>query len=149
MEYKGVDLTLFFQGVQGPDVINELKYHTDFWAVSETGSNKGRRLLDAWTPENYNSTIPAVTMDNSNDEGRLSTYFVENGSFFKLRNVQLGYNLPKKALDAMRAQKFRFYVSAQNLFTIKSRHFTGIDPENPAYGYPIPLTFSAGLNVSF
>lgn len=149
MEYKGVDLSLFFQGVQGPDVINELKYHTDFWAVSETGSNKGRRLLDAWTPENSTSTIPAVTMDNSNDEGRISTYFVEDGSFFKLRNMQLGYNLPKKALDTMHAQKFRFYVSAQNLFTVKSRSFTGIDPENPAYGYPIPLTFSVGLNVSF
>ena len=149
MEYKGVDLTLFFQGVQGVDVINELKYHTDFWAVSETGSNKGARLLEAWSPANPDSDIPAVTMDNSNDEGRLSTYFIEDGSYLKLRNVQLGYSLPKAWTDKMHMQKFRLYISGQNLFTIHSRTFTGVDPENPAYGYPIPIAVSGGLSVSF
>ena len=149
MAYKGVDLSLFFQGVQGVDVINELKYHTDFWAVSETGSNKGTRLLDAWSLANPESNIPAVTMDNSNDEGRFSTYFIEDGSYLKLRNVQLGYSLPQAWLKKIHLEKFRFYISGQNLFTIHSRSFTGVDPENPAYGYPIPIVVSGGLNVAF
>lgn len=149
LAYKNFDLTVFFQGVQGVEVINQEKYHTDFWAVSETGSNKGLRLLDAWTPENYDSTIPAITADNSNDEGRLSTYFIENGSYCKLRNLQLGYNLPEKCLKKMKMEKFRFYISGHNLLTIKSKDYTGSDPENYGYGYPIPISVTGGLAISF
>jgi len=147
--YKGFDLSVFFQGVAGVQVINNEKYHTDFWSVQETGSNKGTRLLDAWSPQNPDSDIPALTMNNNNDEGRLSTYFIEDGSYLKLRNIQLGYNLPEKVLQKMKMKKFRIYVSAQNLFTIKSKDYTGTDPENSSWGYPIPLTFTGGLSISF
>ena len=149
LAYKGFDLTLFFSGVQDVDVVNEVKYHTDFWSVSETGSNKGRRLLDAWTPQNPDSDIPAITLNNTNDEGRLSTYFIEDGSYLKLKNAQLGYTLPSALTAKAKMEKVRLYVSGQNLFTLKSRSFTGIDPENPNWGYPIPLTFTFGLNVAF
>ena len=149
LAYKGFDLTLFFSGVQDVDVVNEVKYHTDFWSVSETGSNKGRRLLDAWTPQNPDSDIPAITLNNTNDEGRMSTYFIEDGSYFKLKNAQLGYTLPSALTAKAKMEKVRLYVSGQNLFTLKSRSFTGVDPENPNWGYPIPLTFTFGLNVAF
>jgi hypothetical protein len=95
LEYKNFDLTMFWQGVYNTDVINDQKYHTDFWSVSETGSNKGVRLLDAWSPSNPDSSIPALSITDSNWESRMSTYFVENGSYLKLRTLQLGYSLPK------------------------------------------------------
>jgi len=79
----------------------------------------------------------------------VSSYWVEDGSFVKLRMLQIGYNLPQKALDKMHMQRWRFYVSGQNLFTVKSKSFTGVDPENPNFGYPIPLNVSIGTNISF
>lgn len=150
LSYKNFDLSLYFQGVQNIDVDNTVKRTSDFWSVSDTRSNKTARLLDAWDPiSNPGSDIPALTTNNKNDEGRMSTYFIENGSYLKLRNVQLGYNLPADCLKNIRMSNLRFYFSAQNLFTIKSKSFTGVDPENPAWGYPIPTTVTFGINASF
>lgn len=88
---------MFWQGVQGADIISDLKKETDLWSGLNIGFlNKGKRVLDAWTPQNPNSTIPALSRDDVNNEKRVSTYFVEDGSFLKLRNIQLGYNLPEK-----------------------------------------------------
>lgn len=106
-------------------------------------------MLDAWTPQNPNSTIPALSRDDVNNEKRVSTYFVEDGSFLKLRNIQLGYNLPEKVTKKLKMERLRFYLSAQNVLTIKSKDFTGVDPENPNFGYPIPLNVTFGINVSF
>ena len=93
LEYKNLDFTMFWQGVQGVDVISDLKRETDLWAgLNITNLNKGRRLLDAWTPNNPSSNIPAVSTMDNNNEKRVSSYFVENGSFAKMRNIQLGYN---------------------------------------------------------
>lgn len=149
-EYKGFDLTLFFQGVAGVDVISDLKRETDIWAGLNIGFlNKGTRLLDAWSPSNPDSNIPALSLSDNNNEKRVSSYWVEDGSFLKLRNVQLGYNLPKTACEKMKMQNWRWFVSAQNVFTIHSKSFTGVDPENPNYGYPIPLTVTVGTKVTF
>ena len=149
-EYKGFDLTVFFQGVAGVDVISDLKRETDIWAGLNIGFlNKGTRLLDAWSPTNPNSNIPALSLSDNNNEKRVSTYWVENGSFLKLRNVQLGYNLPKDISAKMKMENWRFFVSAQNVFTIHSKNFTGVDPENPNFGYPIPLTMTLGTKVTF
>ena len=149
-EYKGLDLTLFFQGVQGVDVISDLKKETDLWAgLNISNLNKGTRLLDAWSPTNPNSNIPALTLSDNNNEKRVSSYWVENGSYLKLKNIQLGYNLPESALKKMHMQRWRFFLSAQNVFTIKSKSFSGLDPENPNFGYPIPLNITLGTNVSF
>ena len=150
LEYKNFDLTMFWQGVQGVDVISDLKKETDLWSGLNIGFlNKGKRVLDAWSPNNTDSDIPALSRSDNNNEKRVSTYFVENGSFLKLRNVQLGYNVPKTFAQKMKMERLRFYVSAQNLLTIKSKEFTGVDPENANYGYPIPLNLTFGINVSF
>lgn len=150
LEYKNFDFTAFFQGVQGVDIISDLKRETDIWAGLNIGYlNKGRRLLDAWSPTNPGSNIPAVTLSDNNNEKRVSSYWVENGSYLKLRTIQLGYNVPKSFAQKLAMERLRFYLSAQNLFTIKSSSFTGVDPENPNYGYPIPLNITFGLNVSF
>ena len=149
-EYKNFDLSMFWQGVQGVDVISDLKKETDLWSGLNIGLlNKGTRLLDAWTPANPDSDIPALSRSDVNNEKRVSTYFVENGSFLKLRNIQLGYNLPEKAVKKMKMQRFRLYLSASNVLTIKSRDFTGVDPENPNYGYPIPMNLTFGINIGF
>lgn len=150
IQYKNFDFTMFWQGVQGVDVISDLKKETDLWSGLNIGFlNKGQRLLDAWTPQNPDSTIPALARTDVNNEKRVSTYFVEDGSFLKLRNVQLGYVFPKSITSKLHMDKLRIYLSAQNLLTIKSKNFTGVDPENANYGYPIPVNITFGLNVNF
>ena len=150
LEYKNFDFTAFFQGVQGVDIISDLKKETDIWAGLNIGFlNKGKRLLDAWSVNNPDSNIPALSLSDNNNEKRVSSYWVENGSYLKLRTIQLGYNFPQSIASKLAMQRLRMYVSAQNLFTIKSSSFTGVDPENPNYGYPIPLNITFGLNVTF
>lgn len=150
LEYKNFDFTAFFQGVQGVDIISDLKKETDIWAgLNIDNLNKGRRLLSAWSVDNPTSDIPALTLSDNNNEKRVSSYWVENGSYLKLRTIQLGYNFPQSIASKLSMQRLRMYVSAQNLFTIKSSSFTGLDPENPNYGYPIPLNLTFGLNVTF
>lgn len=150
LEYKSFDLSMFFQGIQGIDIINGVKYQADFWSVDDINSNKGRRLLNAFHPiTNPNSNIPMLQNTNTNDEGRFSTYFVEDGSYMKLRNAQLGYTLQSDLAHQIKLEKLRFYVSAQNLFTLHSKKYTGVDPENPGFGYPIATTCTFGLNLTF
>ena len=150
LEYKNFDFTAFFQGVQGVDIISDLKKETDIWAGLNVGFlNKGKRLLDAWSTSNPDSNVPALSLSDNNNEKRVSSYWVENGSYLKLRTIQFGYNFPRTIASKLAMQRLRMYVSAQNLFTVKSSSFTGVDPENPNYGYPIPLNITFGLNVTF
>ena len=150
LQYKNWDLTMFWQGVQGVDVISDLKKETDLWAgVNVANLNKGQRLLDAWSPSNPDSNIPALSTYNNNNETRVSSYYVENGSYLKLRNIQIGYNVPKSLANKLYMERLRLYLSAQNLLTIKSKDFTGVDPENANFGYPIPVNVTFGLNVTF
>ena len=150
LQYKNVDLTMFWQGVQGVDVISDLKKETDLWSgLNISNLNKGRRLLDAWSLTNMDSNIPGISTMDNNNEKRVSSYFVENGSYAKLRTIQLGYNFPKGITTKLYMERLRVYLSAQNLLTIKSGNFTGVDPENANFGYPIPLNITFGLNVSF
>ncbi len=148
-DYKGFDLNAFVQGIYGNEVNNTVKGFTDFWAVDQLGSNKGTRLLDAWSPTNTTSTIPAVSYLDMNNERRFSSYYIESGSYVKLRNLQLGYTIPAKTMKKINIDKLRFYVSGQNLLTLKSKNFTGLDPENPNLSYPISTTYIVGLNLSF
>ena len=106
-------------------------------------------MLDAWSPSNTGSDIPALSFSDLNNEKRTSSYYVENGSYLKLRLIQLGYSLPKDMLAKIKLSKARLYVSGQNLLTIKSKDFTGLDPENPALAYPISKSFTIGLNLAF
>ena len=150
LQYKNLDFTMFWQGVQGVDVISDLKKETDLWSgLNISNLNKGQRLLDAWSPTNMGSDIPAISTMDNNNEKRVSSYFVENGSYAKLRTIQLGYNFPKSISEKLYMQRLRMYLSAQNLLTLKSSKFTGVDPENANFGYPIPVNITFGVNVSF
>ena len=149
LNYKGFDFSMFWQGVYDQDVYNNQKFQTDFWAVNDPGSNKGTRLLNAWNTNNTSSSIPRLSTMNTADEGRASSYFVENGSYLKLRTLQIGYNIPKSVLSKVKMSSARIYVSGQNLLTIKSKSLTCSDPENPDWNYPLATSLSFGLQVGF
>jgi TonB-linked SusC/RagA family outer membrane protein len=152
VNYKGFDLTAFFQGISGAEVYNDYKHLTDFSSIWP-GTNFGSRTLQAWSPTNTNSTIPMLSLTDTNNEGRYSSYFIENGSYMKLRNLQLGYTLSKKMLDLLKISNARVYLQGQNLFTIKdgkgTNQYTGVDPENPNFAYPIARSFTVGVNITF
>jgi TonB-linked SusC/RagA family outer membrane protein len=145
--YKDISLTFFFQGVQGGLVYNNYKYLTDFSSLAP-GSNWGTRTLNAWTPQNSKSTIPALTLINANNEGRYSSYFLESGSYLKLRNVQLAYNL-NNVFKKAKFQRATVYVQASNLLRFKNSSYTGPDPENSNNLYPIPVITTIGVNFSY
>jgi len=147
--YKDFDFSMFWQGVAGQDVYNDQKFQTDFYSITDAGSNKGSRMLDAWTTANTGSSIPALTTNNVGNENRTSTYFVENGSYAKLRQVQIGYNIPQKFLSRLKMTSARVYVSGHNLLTIKSSSLTCPDPENPRWMYPNSTSISFGIQTSF
>ena len=152
--YKNFDFSFFLQGVFGNSVRNSWKELSDFWNIDvQNDRNHPSRILDAWSPTNPDSDIPALSRRDANGERRFSSYFVEDGSYVKLRNLNIGYTLPTSVVEKIKLSNLRFYVTAQNLFAIKKTwgedKFTGMDPENPGTGYPMPLSLYFGLNVSF
>ena len=136
-------MSMFFNGMIRK-AYNNAKYYTDFFQLW-TG-NHSTRLLNAWDPEsNFNSTIPALTPVNTNDEGRTSEYFIENGNYIKMKNLQIGYTLPSRFAQRIKLQNPRIYIQGQNLFTITN--YNGADPEGLGYPYPMPRTYTVGLNI--
>lgn len=144
LTYKSFDLSLLVMGMVR-NAYNNSKFYTDFFQLW-TG-NHSTNLLNAWSPQNPNSSVPALTAVNLNDEGRLSEYYIEDGSYLKLKNVVLGYTIPKKLTDKLKIRNLRVYFQAQDLFTITK--YKGADPEGLGYPYPIPRTVTAGLNLGF
>lgn len=152
--YKGFDLTLFFDGKQGNDLYNAQRAIGDFDYFSY---NHNTNTLNAWTPSNANSNIPALSTLNSNNELQPSSYYVEDGSYFRLKTITFGYNFENSFSKKIGMNKLRFYVVGQNLFTITS--FSGFDYEVGGLssggigvaGYGIPHTKSVtfGINANF
>ncbi|HWV70558.1 MAG TPA: TonB-dependent receptor [Pseudosphingobacterium sp.] len=143
--YKAFDLSFFLTGMVR-DAWNNARFYTDFFQLW-TG-NHGTRLLEAWDPQhNFNADIPALTAVNLNDEGRSSGYFIESGSYIKMKNLQIGYTLPHALSDKLKMRNLRVYLQGQNLFTITG--YTGADPEGLGYPYPMPRVYTFGLNVGF
>ena len=154
VSYKGiVDVSAQFQGVAGVDVFNASKAYTrNFFG----DNNSTTDIRQAWTPEHHTNNPRNIATDPNGNFGRPSTYFVEDGSYLKLRNLQLGFNLPSKYLTKAGLKKLRVYANANNLLTITK--YSGFDPEiagsNVARGvdygqYPQVRTFGAGLEVQF
>lgn len=154
--YKGFDMSIFFQGSEGNKIFNGNKF---FLEGGNGLTNMSNTMLNAWTPENPNTTIPRLTQNNPNDNTRVSDRYVEDGSYLRLKNLQLGYTLPIGMMNRMRIQKIRIYLSAQNLITFTN--YTGFDPEIGIRGgnsldigidrgiYPQARIYSIGANFSF
>ncbi|EEI93404.1 TonB-dependent receptor, partial [Sphingobacterium spiritivorum ATCC 33300] len=150
--YKQWDFSMFWNGVYGGLVNNTAKGYTDFISFFG-GENYGTRVLDAWSAQNPQSDIPALSFNDLNNEKRFSSYVVESASYFKLRTLELGYSLSPKALQRIKSQGIRLYILGENLLSFKktrgNNKYTGVDPETPNSGYPIPFSITAGINVSF
>ena len=150
--YKRFTFSMFWNGIAGGKVDNSSKGFTDFVGFFG-GENYGKRTLDAWTPQNPESNIPALSANDLNWERRFSTYYIESSSYFKLRNLELGYNLPPEICKNMYMQNARIFFLGENLLRFKKTwgddRYTGVDPETPNTGYPIPFTLTVGINVGF
>jgi len=159
LDYSNFDLNLFFNGVSGNELLNGARYRGYF---DRTG-NYFSDALNGWTPTNTSTNIPRLTQQDTGNNRRMSTFYLENGSFFRLANAQLGYSIPNSILDKINVRKVRLFVSATNLFTITD--YTGYYPEvgNNGRGnsvrlfssgvdeaaYPTPRTYQFGIQVSF
>lgn len=147
VDYKGFDLQLFVQGVGGNKIVNAMRlYKTENNSMVGTLSTSMR---DMWTPENTDGTIPVPVSERNT---YYSSRHVESGSYLRLKNVQLGYTLPKSALKTIRIQGLRIYVAATNLLTVTP--YSGYDPEvgigGVDYGnYPQPKVFTVGAKFNF
>ncbi|MGQ7870998.1 TonB-dependent receptor [Sunxiuqinia sp. sy24] len=152
LEYKGFDLSCLIQGVEGAEVFNGYKYST--YNMSEQTYNRDNRILNAWTPENKNTDIPRLsTADDNRNFGTNSTWYLEDASYIRLKNITIGYSLPQRTLSKfVNGSSLRLYVTAENLFTITD--YSGMDPEVGGIGfdvgsYPVSRILSTGLSFSF
>lgn len=156
-QWKNFDLNLFFQGSQGNDILSYTLMELDLLAGI---NNATTNALDRWTPTNTNTDVPKAVTGRTR---RVSTRWIYDGSFARLKNVALGYNLPTSLLDRWKINKFRIYVSAQNVLTLTK--YEGYDPEvnyqsggstngnrnlGLDYGsYPNVKSYTVGLNIGF
>jgi len=149
VSYRQFTFSFYLQGLYGVDRYNPVKSRAFYGTGTHSGENLLTMALDAWTPQNPNSDIPALSLDDANDESRVSTYMIEDMSYMKLRNLRVEYRFPTDLLDRVGIKKALVYVSGGELFTISSSDFsTGGDPENPGAFYPLPRTITFGFNVS-
>jgi hypothetical protein len=160
--YHNFDFNVFLFSSIGNDIFNYQRY---YYETGRWGSGFCERMLtDAWTPNNTNAPLPALSEDNNAAAGVPSDYYLEDGSFLRARTLQLGYTFPASTLSKIGMDNFRVYVQAQNLFTITG--YSGIDPElsnfdigdgnaNSQYlgtdlgSYPSSRIFSMGVSLGF
>ncbi|WP_108244286.1 SusC/RagA family TonB-linked outer membrane protein [Muricauda brasiliensis] len=161
MGYKGFDMSAFFQGSQGNDIFNNDKVYTDF--PSFFNANRSVRVLDSWTPDNLDAELPALSQSITNNEGAANSFFVEDGSYMRLKNLQIGYTFNEEVSSYLGMDSVRLYLQGTNLFTITG--YDGVDPElqprldggaidNLTIGvsdnnYPLAAIYSFGVNLKF
>ena len=122
--WKGFDLTGFLFWNQGGDLFNYTKYNTDFMTFQYNRSS--RFLYDSWTPTHTDALLPILNVDDTYSNKYVSSYFVEDATYLRLKSLQLGYAIPVKFLKKINVERARVYVQGQNLFTLSK--FTGLDP---------------------
>ena len=155
--YKNWQLSAFFAGDFGFDIYNVTRMQLELMSYGNTYTNRGVDVLDAWRPDNTGAEIPALSTVDDNNERRMSTYFVEDGSYLKCKYVKLGYTFDQKWMKTIGLQAMNLYAQVDNLFTITG--YKGLDPEVPVADYnsvridrgpyPRARTFSMGLNLTF
>jgi hypothetical protein len=157
VKYKDFDITGFFYGSEGNDIFNQNRWWLDFWPSFQNQKSKDL-LYNSWTPTNTGATTPkASNKSNFSNNTQSVSYYVEDGSFFRLKNLQIGYNLPSSAISKIGLSNARVYLQGVNLFTITK--YTGLDPDvnngdDRSSGvdqgnYPLVKTFTFGINLGF
>ena len=153
--YKGFDVAAFFNGSQGNDIYNYNKVFTEFGLFFL--GNRSANVLNAWTPSNTNTDVPALSASYPLEETAPNSYLVEDGSFLRLKNLQIGYTLPDSLIGSLGVDSMRLYLQGTNLLTITD--YSGYDPEiirnnNLNLGvdqriFPFAKTLSIGTNIKF
>lgn len=155
--YKGFDVSAFFSGSQGNDAYNYQKIFSDF--PTFFGSNQSTRVLDAWTPSNTNATVPALSQTITNNETAPNSYFVEDASFLRMKNLQVGYTFADDISSKVGLKMLRLYIQGTNLFTITN--YNGLNPEiistdnlslgvdGPNPVFPLAQILTIGINTKF
>jgi TonB-dependent starch-binding outer membrane protein SusC len=156
LTYKGFDLSGFLYGSYGNDIFNWNKWWVDFWP-SFQGQKSTELLYKSWTPETPNAKVPmASSISNFSTNGQVCSYYIEKGSYARMKNLELGYTLPQNIVSKIKISSLRVYVQAVNLFTFTK--YSGLDPElggdDRAFGsdtgnYPLVKTYIFGLNMNF
>lgn len=151
--FRGFDFSALIGSGWGHKLYNANRY---FYEGMKDPINQFKTTLNAWTPENTNTSMPRAVLGDPNNNSRESTRFLEDGDFIRLRQVQLGYTLPAHVSKMLRLETFRFYVSGENLLTWSK--YKGIDPEfasNPTssgldrHVFPFTRSYTFGLQVTF
>ena len=148
--WKGFDLNAFIQGSQGNKVYNLNRVYTEGGLTSN--GNSSTRVLASWTGAGTSNDVPRAIAGDPNQNLRVSSYFVEDGSYLRLKVLSLGYAVPKTVLGRFGTKTLRVYVTAQNLVTLTK--YSGFDPELGSSGidrgiYPQSRVYLAGLNLGF
>lgn len=156
--YKNFDLSFFLQGVQGNKMINMVRRWVDF--NNQAGNRSLRMLNDSWTPQNPDAVLPILDANDSRSQ-QPSSYFIEDASYLRLKNITIGYTFPTSPLAKIGLTSARIYLQGQNLFTITK--YSGIDPEVTSVGstpgstvlgvdqgnYPQTRLYQIGINFGF
>jgi TonB-dependent starch-binding outer membrane protein SusC len=150
-EYKQFDIAMLLIGTYGNDIFNGMQRQ------DLPNTNRTTAILDRWTGEGTSDEIPRFTFLDVNNNYRVSDLYIEDGSFLRVKNLQIGYTLPANFLNRIKSTKWRFYISAENIFTFTK--YTGTDPEIGALSsfdigidrgvYPQARTFRFGTSISF
>lgn len=146
-EYKGVDISLLLQGVTNRDVYAG---GASFWAFQNTGLGQAyEHNLNRWTPANAaTATDPRVNIGFNSNNQAASSYWVRNGDYVRLKQLEIGYNIPRRLLNRIRLDNIRVFVRGFNLFTIKSDELEDRDPEVfNGFNYPMQRLLSVGINI--
>ncbi|MDD6006867.1 MAG: TonB-dependent receptor [Bacteroidales bacterium] len=154
--YKDFTLSAFFTGEFGFDIYNTTKRQLDFMSSGIISTNRGVSVLDAWSESNPGGSVPALSVVDNNNEMRMSTYFVEDGTYVKMKYIKLNYQLPAAICKKAHFENINFYGQVENVFTITG--YSGLDPELPLGGYgarvdngpyPAARTYTLGVNFQF
>ncbi|MFS4457405.1 SusC/RagA family TonB-linked outer membrane protein [Maribacter sp. 2304DJ31-5] len=152
--YKNLDLNVFVQGVQGNDILNIGRVRTE--RTSGDSDATGVAILNRWTPQNQNTNVPSFEGSNS-FENLQSSRWIEDGSYVRIKNISLGYNIPQNVIEKIGLKSLKLYVTGTNLITFTD--YTGYDPESSTNidtrggidlaSFPSQKTYTVGLDLSF
>jgi TonB-linked SusC/RagA family outer membrane protein len=151
--YKQFTLSFFMNSALGFDIYNTTKRQLDFMTYDNIYDNRGTVTLNAWTPSNPTSKIPALSLLDNNNEMRTSTFFMEDGSYVQMKDLKLNYQIkPNQVLQKIGIKSFDLYGQVDNVFIISK--YSGLSPVLPASGidngtYPIPRTYTMGISAKF
>jgi len=141
--FKQFDMQLFVQGVQGNEIWNAKKFQ---FILDGSGGNKITKMLDAWTPDNRDTNIPRPTIIDPANNSRASTFYVEDGSYLRVKSLQIGYTIPASLTNMLSMSNAKIYLRGQNLLTLTK--YSGYDPEiGRNSGTKATGLFGAGIDV--